>query len=121
MHESKTTPGPWRCIDNPDPDGYCIKWINGPDGVPVAEVRHLAPGVGEANAALIASAPDLARENAALREALDDALGFVVQMKMLGQSGRVSPASLIPAPFALETKIRAALSLGGAGKVRHDS
>lgn len=71
---TKHTPGPWVAdINNYDPE-----WIIGPDGFPVAIVRHedgqpFANGVGftakkrgveetEANAQLIAASPTMLRE-----------------------------------------------------------
>ena len=55
---SSHTPGPWVARENPDPSDYQWRfshWIDGPDGVPVAEIRDLDDD--GANARLIAAAP----------------------------------------------------------------
>lgn len=67
-----------------------------------------APDVEEREYRDLQEMLDKANSQPALLAALEDALGFVVAAKIAGQSGKM--ANSIPAPFALETKIRATLA-----------
>lgn len=51
-----------------------------------------------------------AATQAALLAALEDALDYIVQVKIAGQSNKIRSASDIPAPFVIEGKIRAAIA-----------
>lgn len=67
------TPGKWRVIPNvfpPQLKGFLIEQ----DGAPIAHVPlvSLIPGRDEANAALIARAPELLAQRDALKAALED-------------------------------------------------
>jgi len=71
MSESKHTPGPWRVDEDTRPGMAWNRHIYGPDGNAVCFMAH-SDGKDverdEANAALIARAPDLAAEVERLRE-----------------------------------------------------
>ncbi len=62
MEQSKHTPGPWKLADRGGPRGgeYHLA-VLGPSGTRIVTItyRSDAPTAGNANAALIASAPDL--------------------------------------------------------------
>ena len=55
------TPAPWdaRRIPQDSRDDKYSYWVDGTSGVPLADVRDYPDGMGEANARLIAAAPDL--------------------------------------------------------------
>lgn len=73
MSESKHTPGPWFVDEDQRPDMEWNRHIYGPDGLAVCFMAH-SDGKDvardEANAALIARAPDLAAEVERLKTAL---------------------------------------------------
>jgi hypothetical protein len=65
------TPGPWFVAETDDNEGYpetVIRGMDGIAGVAVAIDFQKAPGMREANARLLAAAPDLL---AAVREYMD--------------------------------------------------
>jgi hypothetical protein len=103
MSDAKHTPGPWTTVCN----ARGTHGVYGPDNEYVAETLapHLAATRTEAeiaaNAALIASAPDLLAENARLRTALTSALAILVQLQDAGHPVHVeiaeARAALAPA------------------------
>lgn len=59
VREMKHTPGPWIARIMPYPKENDKHWIDDSYGKPICEVRQYFHGEGEANAYLIASAPEL--------------------------------------------------------------
>ena len=55
---TKHTPGPWKCRIMPYPEENDKHWIDDVSRMPICEVRDYGKE-GEANAYLIAAAPDL--------------------------------------------------------------
>lgn len=53
---TKPTPGPWRMIDRPSREGFCV---NGPEYVICPDICAASLEQRRANAALIAAAPEL--------------------------------------------------------------
>ena len=69
MSESKHTPGPWKYAPQGDSDGFTV----GTDHFVVAGDVELACPPNEADARLIAAAPELLLELELLAEGLDEA------------------------------------------------
>ncbi len=61
MSETKFNPGPWFCSGKPRGYDWCKIMAPRAEGVTahIATVNHWNPDVNDANAALIAAAPDL--------------------------------------------------------------
>lgn len=108
MTEAKPTKGAWLWLDaSPDPvHGY--RYAGAHVFSSEAEAREFrCPGMGlNGPVVMMPLAHALAAPD--LYAALEAALGFVVAAKIAGQSGKM--ANALPAPFALETEIRAALA-----------
>ena len=71
------TKGPWSCRKNPDVNEpgeqwRWSHWIDSPTGIPLAEVRQYDKS--EANAHLIAAAPDMLHRLNAVQEDLNTAI-----------------------------------------------
>lgn len=99
MH--KHTPGPWSYRIPPDYVPHVEFWIDTPDGTPIADIKTHAKGATEADAKIIAAAPDL------LSVAIE-ALGFVVATIQAAQAVGGRPFG--PAPYEIETQLRATIA-----------
>ena len=74
MSDSKHTPGPWSVSDETTRDGLRSKLIHGmPEGMlAIVRVEHQGRYYGDANARLIAAAPDLLHALLCLKDWVED-------------------------------------------------
>ena len=112
MSGSKNTPGPWIAVANRG--NNAVSDVVDRDGYTIAHCRNVSVGCWEANARLIAAAPDTAAErdrlkevNAELLSALKHLLAFV---EAHTEAGEVIP------PYTVEhVRARAAIAKAERG------
>ena len=72
MKKGEHTPGPWACSPNDDTATFPLEvWCRDDHRILVCRVQQHDPGAAQANAHLIAAAPDLLAACEALIKALD--------------------------------------------------
>ena len=73
MTDAKHTPGPWEVVPSIPEEGYNCFWLKGPNGENLADISgYQSDQTKQANAQLIARAPDLLAENETLKKRISE-------------------------------------------------
>ena len=73
MTDAKHTPGPWEVVPSIPEEGYNCFWLKGPNGENLADISgYQSDQTKQANAQLIARAPDLLAENEELHIRIEE-------------------------------------------------